>query len=380
MRTPGTALAFHVLLLCQLVCADNANWKAGFNSNEENWFLKHPLWASIQNQFQHRSDSIAETMRAQIPAKLDTIMVLDTVVRIDSLGNKTKWASQYRNANLYPVLVMRPVLVRSKPDAQASPVAVLLPSGSWRAWREFAPVGTTALEETKNMPSGPDTITAMLPVPHPDVFVLLADSLGKNVGWAPWDSLSLFPSLYEANAAIPFFQQGFADYIDGIYLAPPRTFPKNPEKKVSRTNPLTCAGPNIIYRMDMHRLLFQVTGDYSQASEDSLQSYSSVNMNKTWYLDPIKVQKMSSIPLHLFWHRCFTAPLTPTFTSYVSEVVSGNSMDPIEISWNINRLYVSGWNLGSGGDFIALVRKLPLDPKAPWLLRDSPKVNIPLTP
>jgi hypothetical protein len=357
----------------------------------------------MKAKFQHKCDSIETVLRGQIPAKTDSIWTKDSAM-IGFRGESYKWRTSVIKTThdlKWHFTCLRPILLRARPKIEGEPVGLLYPGcGSQTAIREFSYVHSSRFGSKGNDPPSvgtrTDSVTAILNPKDslPYDYVLLADSVGKPLGWADWDSLVVFKDSATAAQAIPFYRDGLADLLDGVWVEDPasssRKAPLFEGISASKSNPEAYFGRVEVFRLNLRRHLWsnltyswesahdaaemdaQARKAQQEQPEFAKQYYSQAIHPKTgkkyWYMDPRKVASAKVIPLHWYGETDVSniQPLTsdPTKGRSVSVrlgQISAFSKPALVLEFNPN-------NEHGGGQPRELVMELPLRDSSHWQL------------
>jgi hypothetical protein len=313
------------------------NWNAGLDTTQPGWYFEHPVWKDMKAKFQHRCDSIETVLRRQIPAHVDSIWTKDTA-RLVWEGKSIRWKTSAikpdRWENPYGT-ALRPVLLRSRPTEGSPAVGLIEPgSGPWRIVREYCYTMTSLigrfLGDPPDVGVNTDSVTAILETEypgrrHPWNHVLLADSSGQLLGWAPWDSVVYFHNPAEAAQALPFYRDGLADLLDGVWWGIRKYERLDDRYPTSKFNP-SGSSPGPLYRFNLRRSVFTEADyeiddpDYNPfpmwMSEDPVLAKSLISEfrnPRTGKLTKYSLMKNSAsirtIPLHWFYSNAHVAQI-----------------------------------------------------------------------
>jgi hypothetical protein len=262
------------------------NWTAGLDTTKTGWFMQHPLWLDMKAKFQHKCDSIEAVLSKQIPAKQDSIWLTDTAWTVVD-GRKGKWRTKDVVADREQdphVLLMYPTVVRGQPR-DSSPGIRVLPAGSgpWKISKMFSNgkciYCSHFLESPPEVGVSNEPVSRFLPSPKWNGmltnYVLLVDTTGRPVGWAPGDSVVYFKSFNKAQGALPFYRDGFAEFLDGTWKDRYQR-DKTDERRVFENLPASKNNPVATYwvnwdvtKVDMRRREFRILSDLSEGFHDT---------------------------------------------------------------------------------------------------------------
>lgn len=202
----------------------------GVDTTQPQWYRTHPFWKIIEKPFRKQCDSLFARLNDSLPATPDSI-----VRRAEGMipGFPDSLA-----AETYPAakrgLILRPQLLRSSPLPGGTPVGVIRPEGGpWRVIAIYSPKGTpypplqidrSGKERFQRMGRSLehyDRVTEpgeVLRLRYPGYKALVATIDRKRLGWIPVDSMAIFQQADDAIASAPFYQDGIAAFVHGMWL------------------------------------------------------------------------------------------------------------------------------------------------------------------
>jgi hypothetical protein len=212
----------------QKVEAIDPEWDdRGIDTTQPQWYRKHPFWTHIEKPFRKECDSIVAGLKDSVPSKPDTIAYF-------AKGKVEGYPDSIPGKGLHfygKGLILRPQLLRSEPY-QGKPVGILRPeNGPWKVPLVYRPEGIfypkrpDPLEKASFDRDGHHTMQVVkvtspkeiLGISFPGFKALVVNDSGRKLGWLPVDSIAMFPDCNDAKASAPFYRDGIAAFVHGVW-------------------------------------------------------------------------------------------------------------------------------------------------------------------